>query len=431
MYLQRLGVPKVNESDFIAKQWRKEAMSSKITCLVTLHGIGFEQPPISGVLNSGYADPLHQHLKKFLNALLSDDPNRREGRNQPGDNGAIYVESRYKDAQGKLTREEGLKRLGIWCDDHQKIDFTNAPLVEDGAQDGSISHIALVYSNLEPMDPEVGATAISLGMSLASASHYGSVTNLLHTAVVDGLAMIGNHTAVDQEPVSSRPRPNLKFRTVKHLGQQGQAAPTPPPGILASLRNIEDDVACYVCYNEERERVRSFVHEALLRIACRDDVENIVLNTHSNGTVVAFDVLRNLPQQVTKKIKIFVTAGSPLRKYADLFHWGHEIQSRYQFETWYNLWDRCDPVADPLNPPQSWRIGDPIVPSNETLFEYIDLDDKDPFWIKVTDIPVDNVKNSRDGGLKAHNYWDNEEEFVKHLAEIVRSIGETPLTRAA
>jgi len=34
-------------------------MTSKITCLVTLHGIGFEQPPQPEVLNSGYADPLH------------------------------------------------------------------------------------------------------------------------------------------------------------------------------------------------------------------------------------------------------------------------------------------------------------------------------------------------------------------------------------
>jgi hypothetical protein len=397
-------------------------MTSKITCLVTLHGIGFEQPPQPEVLNSGYADPLHLHLKKCLGTLLSDDPNRKDGRLQPGDNGAIYVESRYKDAQGKLTREEGLKRLGIWYDDHQKIDFTNAPLVEDGTQDGSISHIALVYSNLEPMDPEVGASAITLELSLASASHYGSVTNLLHTAIVDGLATIGNHTAVDQEPVSSRPRPNLKFRTVKHLGNHAQSAPALSPGILTTFRNLEDDVACYVCYNEERERVRSFVFEALMRIACRDDVENIFLNTHSNGTVIAFDVLRNLPQQATKKIKTLITAGSPLRKYADLFHWGQEIQSRYQFESWYNFWDRKDPVADPLNPPKSWRIGDPILASDETLFEYIDLDDKDPFWIKVTDIPVDNVKNSRGGGLQAHNYWDNEEDFVKRLAQLLSPI---------
>jgi hypothetical protein len=54
-------------------------MASKINCLVTLHGIGFEQPPqvVNGVeiANSGYADPLHQHLKKCLEEDLNDDPN--------------------------------------------------------------------------------------------------------------------------------------------------------------------------------------------------------------------------------------------------------------------------------------------------------------------------------------------------------------------
>jgi len=73
-----LGVPNFDDSCYSAKMWRTEAMASKITCLVTLHGIGFEQPPTPGVPNSGYADPLHQHLKQFLNTLLSDDPNRRE-----------------------------------------------------------------------------------------------------------------------------------------------------------------------------------------------------------------------------------------------------------------------------------------------------------------------------------------------------------------
>src|SRR5260370_20523387 len=155
MFLQMLGETYIVDSCYTAMKWRKEAMASKITCLVTLHGIGFEQPTKPGVPNSGYADPLHQHLKKCLGTLLSDDPNRTEGRMHPGDNGAIYVESRYPDAQGKPTREEGLKRLGVWCDDQQKIDITDAPFVAKDMNDGSISHIALVYSNLEPMGPEV------------------------------------------------------------------------------------------------------------------------------------------------------------------------------------------------------------------------------------------------------------------------------------
>lgn len=410
-------------------------MASKITCLVTLHGVGFEQPPqvVNGVeiANSGYADPLHQHLYKCLGTMLSDDPQREKGRIQPGDNGPIYVQSHYRDAQGRSSREEGLKRLGAWCNDKQHIDATDAPLVAKDAGTGSVSHVALVYSNLEPVESEMGATLLTLETTFASSSHYGSIMRLLHMAVNDGLAMIGHHATQDQQPISSRPRTDLVTGTNKSVGLHGQAAPTPTPGVLAALRNLEDDVACYICHNEERERVRSFVYEALLRLACRDDVGNILLNTHSNGTVVAFDVLRNLPQTVTNKIKTFVTAGSPLRKYVDLFNWGHKIESLYLFEPWYNFLDRSDPVADPLNPPGTWRAGDTIVPGDETLFHCIDLNNEEPGWIKVKDITVDNVNNSRGGGLQAHNYWDNEEEFVKQLATLLHDIAADPMDKAA
>ncbi len=393
---------------------------SKVTCLVTLHGIGFEQPPLPGVDNSGYADPLHQHLKKYLGEQLSDDPGRNRRPDRPGDNGAIYVESRWYDNQKDVvSREEGLKRLGIWSDDKLHINSDNAPLVGENA---SISHVALVYSNLEPNGPEIGATLVTLGTTFFAASHYGSALGLIHMAVADGLAMIGHHATENQELTSARPRTDLRSRSIKQLGLRGQAALVPSAGLLPALRNLEDDVACYVCHNEERERVRSFMYEALKRLGYREDVDNIILNTHSNGTVVAFDVLRHLPQEVTCKIKTFVTAGSPLRKYVDLFHWGSQVQSLYPFEPWYNFWDQQDPVGDPLNPPRSWHVGDKIVPSNEKLFSRIDLDSDNPCWIEVNDFKVDNVRNSYGGGLQAHNYWDNEGEVVSRLAELVRGI---------
>ena len=51
-------------------------MAENLTCIVTIHGIGLEQAPQLGVANSGYADPLHQHLKQCLRDALSDDPRR-------------------------------------------------------------------------------------------------------------------------------------------------------------------------------------------------------------------------------------------------------------------------------------------------------------------------------------------------------------------
>jgi hypothetical protein len=404
-------------------------MASNITCLVTLHGIGFEQPPNPTMVNSGYADLFHQHLSTYLKSRLSDDPYR--DRRQRGENGAIYVQSRYRNKETQVaSREEGLKRLGTW-DDDQHMNTTDALLVPENAVDGSIAHVALVYSNLEPMRPEVGAALMTSAMSLFASPHYASASGLLHMALTDGLAMIGHRAANDQRPISSRPRTDLGPRSTKRLGQQSQAAPAPSPSLLAALRFVEEDVACYVCHNEERERVRSFVAEALLRLATRDDVRAIVFNTHSNGTVIAFDVLRHLPAEVMSKIKAFVTAGSPLRKYVDLFQWGNQIEYLYPIDPWYNFWDPRDPVADPLDPPISWHVGDRILPSQEKLFSRIDLDSEMPCWIPVEDLPVDNVNNSFGGGLRAHNYWDNEVEFAKPLADIVRGVADHSLARAA
>lgn len=389
-------------------------MDSQITCLVTLHGIGFEQPPQPAIENSGYADPLHQHLHTRLGTLLSDDPQRTH--NQPGSNGAIYVESRWLDEQEKASREEGLKRLGTWSGE-QQIDITNAPLTANNA---SIAHVALVYSNLEPTGPQAGAALLSANLGLFSISHYASAAGLLHMALKDALALL-KHPASREEMTSALPRTDLSTRSAHTLGLHGQLAPDPSPGLLTILRTLEEDVACYVCYNEERERVRSFVREALTRLAYRPDVANLVINTHSNGTVIAFDVLRHLPEVVTRKIKAFITAGSPLRKYVDLFHWGNQIQSLASFEPWYNFWDRYDPVADPLEPPLSWRVGKPFCPSPEKLFSRIDLRNEQQYWVQVQDREVDNLAKSRAGGLQAHNYWDNEEEFVKALAKIIQA----------
>jgi hypothetical protein len=36
--------------------------------------------------------------------------------------------------------------------------------------------------------------------------------------------------------------------------------------------------------------------------------------------------------------------------------------------------------------------------------------------VTITDIKVDNLKNSSGGGMQAHNYWDNTTEFIPRLA---------------
>jgi len=394
------------------KKERRETMS---TCIVTLHGIGFQSAPIEGINNSGYADALHHHLyrAKGMSALLSDDPKRTHP--QPGDNGAIYVESRWRmGGNGPASHEEGLKRLGTWSEDGRSVIKDDAPLYSAGK---SVAHIALVYSNLEPRGDDVGAAFITAAMALLGAASYVSIRGegQLLKDVTALFGKRGTSLPDDQLPLSSTPRQDL---TTSHKKVQ-PAQIGPQPSFMSSLVN---DVACYVCYNEERERVRSFVREALTRLAYRDDVDKIILNTHSNGTVIAFDVLRHLSVETTNKIQAFVTAGSPLRKYVDLFDWGNQIQCPYQVKPWYNFYDPYDLVADLLDPPKKWHLGNTVELTNTKLFSRIDLNSEVPSYIDVCDLPVNNVKNSRGTGLIAHNYWDNKVDFVPQLSQIVSAI---------
>src|ERR1700730_1409439 len=135
-------------------------MSSPIICVVTIHGIGFEQPPSEGV--QGYADGLHVNLKEKLGGLLSDDPDRQSY--QSGASVPIYVQSAFP--LGTNCREDGMKRLGKWESLHLgSVDSSEAPLIKG---DASIAHVALVYSQMEGQGPQVGSTVIAGGMTINS-----------------------------------------------------------------------------------------------------------------------------------------------------------------------------------------------------------------------------------------------------------------------
>src|SRR5215469_6355708 len=130
------------------------------TCLVTIHGIGFQQPPGEGESGApdrpGYADLLHQKLAQVLAAegaggRLSDDPDRQPY--QHGPTVPIYVQSNWPPRPGaRQAREAGLERLGSWSPDRDRVVVTpKARLVEDGAD---IAHVALVYTGLEESRPD-------------------------------------------------------------------------------------------------------------------------------------------------------------------------------------------------------------------------------------------------------------------------------------
>ena len=105
---------------------RMKDLSEDCPVLLTVHGIGFQQPPADG--RPGYADELHRHLKAKLGGLLGDDPERGEG--------PVYVAS----------------ELGQGCSGLERLN-RDRPL----AAPGRIAHLALVYSPSEPLAPEAGS----------------------------------------------------------------------------------------------------------------------------------------------------------------------------------------------------------------------------------------------------------------------------------
>ncbi|HCI79228.1 MAG TPA: hypothetical protein DHW02_06035 [Ktedonobacter sp.] len=392
-------------------------MSSKILCMVTIHGIGFEQPPAEGV--EGYADDLHANLYEALGELLSDDPTRQDY--QHGVSVPIYVQSAYP--PGTHCREVGMSRLGKWDLEHiGLIDASQAPLAKEGA---SIAHVALVYSQIEGQGPQPGAMVITGGMSGLSLAqgHYAHVLGLLRTLFLDA-EPLWNHLLEHHPQQTKEATPSLRIRQDKgYKPPRVPSQPSPSDGFMAILRQLENDVAAYICHNEMREQVRSFVLDALLRLAYREDVAGIIINAHSNGTVVALDVLRSLPPFAAKKIRAFITAGSPLRKYATLFTWGEHMATVPMIETWKNFWDERDPVADPLKPSIDWLRGTKPTKKQLTgLFRSVDPETGNVTNLIIEDIPVDNLKYSKGGGMQAHNYWDNQHDFIKPLAMYLKEL---------
>lgn len=408
-------------------------MADGLICILTVHGIGFEQAPLDGA--PGYADGLHQRLSRALGPiLLGDDPHR--DRQSAGENGAIYVQSLWvpdpdsdagTGATHVPTQDEGLRRLGSWASRaNHALDTTDAPLV-GGAE--RVAHVALVYSHLEAVGPHMGAAAVVTEMTALSLGHYASIKGLAGMLFRDiGALLERPHATADAPTPSLQVRSDLPpGHSWLHLpfAPKQVTAPSPQPsGVLATIRNLEDDVAAYVSRNDLRERVRDFVREAVLRLASRDDVAGIVVNAHSNGTVVAYDVLRDLPAFMAQKVRWFATAGSPLRKYAEIFNWGTEAGSLAALSGWTNFWDETDPVADPLAPPVGWRRGDAPLsgPDPTSLYHSTDPASGVEALLRIDDRQVDNLAHGGSGGLPAHDYWDNDQQVVQPLAEIVRAL---------
>jgi hypothetical protein len=378
-----------------------------LTCLVTIHGMGFQTPPSAG--QPGYADRLEEELQALL-PELGGDPVSEFGRT--AGTGAVYVHSEFPVNSGKI--EEGLKRLGTWGKDGPnggKIDTRDVPLVD---ADRGIAHVALVYAGLEEDAPHPGASIEALAKAIIGLHNYTSIPSLVGMGLTD-VATALLHRRHHDAPLT----PSLQPRVVRDVQGEKRVVASGNGGPWDVIRELEGDIVTYICRNDLRERVRDFVREALLRLCSREDVDRVVVNSHSLGTVVAFDALRVLPAPSAAAVKRLVTAGSPLRKFADIFYWGTDAGCIYQFP-WTNFWDGEDPVADPLAPDQKWRRGNEVPPTDglSHLYTATDANSGANLNIRMDDVKVTNEAHGAGGGLPSHNYWDSS-EFVQKLADLL------------
>jgi hypothetical protein len=327
------------------------AVTPKV-CMLTIHGIGFQQRPLPGI--PGYADVLHENLGEALGGKLGNDPKR-----QPETRGPVYVMSARP---GTHDTEWGLSRLGTWRDGG--LDVTGMPLAEAGKP---IAHVALIYTSLEDVGPLLGTGTGTVSEAGLLLGQYASVAGAMRLVCGDAWAALHEQPgqARQQPSPSLRPRTDLaaahRFSVRRFLHPGLTPSGAPGGGLLPTVMALEDDVVAYVCRNDLRESIRAFIREAMRRLAARPDVRGVVVNAHSQGTVASFDVLQQ-GQDLTPGVTALVTAGSPLRKYADLFSWGSDVGAAASVGRWLNFWDAKDPVADPLDQPATWHYGNPAVP---------------------------------------------------------------------
>ncbi len=377
--------------------------------ILTIHGIGFQNSPSALDADDGYADALHAGLcqtGQLAGGVLGDDPNRLAARGR----GPVYVSSSFPPDTN--NSEDGLKRLGTWAGN--TVDPTGMPLAPDGAR---FAHVALVYSHLEETQGDLVATAAMGVLGAPSLTHYATIGGIARLAFEDLRVL---HAQPGPPTPSQRLRANAAqhhgfFSTVLHTQAQDDSGP------LSTLRQVQDDVAAYVVRNEHRERVRGFIRDAAYRILARPDVDGLIVNGHSNGTVMGFDLIAAMSPPTAERVRLLVTAGCPLRKYVDFMDWGIDARSFFFMPKgrWTNFYDEADPVADPLQPPVTWKRGqDPPPGGGDGLFTVYDPLSGASASVAVADVVVDNVAAHSGGGLPAHNYWDNE-SFCKQLAALI------------
>ena len=170
-----------------------------------------------------------------------------------------------------------------------------------------------------------------------------------------------------------------------------------PLKIIARLKDVTvragdsaNDVANYVSNNSVRIQMLHRLSDKLFEVQAAHPGARIILGSHSQGTIIAYDVLRLSGSQLSH-LATWVTMGSPLGWYLRFLRWGDEALDMPPSLTWLNFYDDEDKVGKGLAGLIAWPSPTP------------------------QDIDVDNRAN----GLDAHDHWHNP-DVVERYFDLIR-----------
>ena len=155
--------------------------------------------------------------------------------------------------------------------------------------------------------------------------------------------------------------------------QQDALSPSPNPvnanivpnqdnvGGLELARVLTNQVASYLFNPAVRQIIQAPLLQALDEVS---QYKEIILISHSMGTIVAFDVLKQVADQYP--ISLWITLGCPLGKLRRVGVRDDNLGkiTEQVVENWYNVFDTTDIVADaisPVFPEPGYRIHDIFV----------------------------------------------------------------------
>lgn len=101
-----------------------------------------------------------------------------------------------------------------------------------------------------------------------------------------------------------------------------------------------EDTAAYFFDREQRAEMQQRLSQILLA-----GTGSYIVVAHSQGSIIAYDVLRNLEKKAAFVVPLLVTIGSPLGLEEVQDHAAKPLSVPGMVEAWWNFADRIDPVA--------------------------------------------------------------------------------------